>query len=233
LGERRWKRTDRWPPPGVRAERWHLAPERRLSPGPPPAAAGADDYEVDFRASTGTRNRWRTLLDDGDVAYPGRARSGGRRIAWTGEPLAAGIEITGNPRVRLFLRSSAPDAALYAYLEAVLPSGRAVYLTEGQLRLVHHELGRGDPPYASLLPWRSFAGADARPLVPGERIEVVLGLLPTSVRLPPGAALRLSIAGHDADTFRRIPERGPVRLTIERGPETPSWLELPVAGGAG
>ncbi len=231
MGERRWKRTNSWPPPGVRTESWYLAPDRHLAKAPR-GPAGADEYRVDFSASTGLRNRWRTMLDDGDVVYGDRARTGGQRIAWTAEPLARDVEITGSPVVHLFLRASAADAALYAYLEAVLPSGRVVYLTEGQLRLAHRRLASGDPPYVSLLPWRSFAARDASPLVPGERVEIVLGLLPTSVRLERGTALRLAIAGHDADTFRRIPTRGGVRFTIERGPDAPSRLELPIAGGA-
>ena len=230
MGERRWKRTASWPPPGVRMERLHLAAGRRLVAAPPGDATGADDLRVDFHATTGLRNRWHTLLDDGDVSYGDRARADAKRLTWTSEPLPHDVEITGSPLIHLQLRSTEPDAALYVYLEAVEPSGRSTYVTEGQLRLVHHALSTSPPPYTAMLPYRTFTRGDARPVEPGELVEVTLGMLPTSVRLRRATALRLAIAGHDADTFRRIPRRGTPRFTIERNAAAPSWLELPIAG---
>ena len=64
--------------------------------------------------------------------------------------------------------------------------------------------------------------------MPGEIAEVCFGLLPTSVLIPEDWRLRVSIAGHDADNFARIPAEGDPVITVERNSAHASYLELPV-----
>lgn len=54
---------------------------------------------------------------------------------------------------------------------------------------------------------------------------VELRLRPIAFELPPGSALRVSLAGADADTFERVPAAGPRSLAFS----SPCALELPVA----
>jgi hypothetical protein len=48
--------------------------------------------------------------------------------------------------------------------------------------------------------------------------------------VPRGWRLRVSIAGHDADNFARIPAEGDPVITVERNRLHASYLELPVVG---
>lgn len=134
--------------------------------------------------------------------------------------------MTGHPIVRLFLSANASDGSLFAYLEDVYPSGEVRYVTEGLLRLLHRQIGvsplAGDP-----VPFRSYRRADARPLVPGEVVEVVFDLLPTSFVFCAGHSIRLAIGGADARTFAAPVLTSPLIYELHRDAVHPSRLELP------
>ena len=98
-------------------------------------------------------------------------------------------------------------------------------MTEGGLRFVHRRLSK-NPYHEQTTPDRSFAQADALPVVPGESMPLAIELHPTSVLVRRGHRLRLSIAGADADTFERLPASGETLLRITRGEA--SRIELPV-----
>jgi putative CocE/NonD family hydrolase len=230
-GLERWRAADRWPPP-ARPERWYLAAGRALSPAPPPEAEAEDGYAVDFEAGTGEASRWaalsgRPIYDP----YPDRIAQDRRLLHYTSPPLAADLEVTGHPLVTLHVASTASDGAFFAYLEDVGPDGSVGYVTEGELRALHRRLrpADGDPLG---LPRRSFARADAAPLVPGEVAELTFDLLPTSYVFAAGHAVRLALAGADADHFARIPASGAAAWRVQRSRAYPSSLLLPVAAGA-
>jgi predicted acyl esterase len=103
------------------------------------------------------------------------------------------------------------------------------YLTEGVLRLIHGTSTDADLPYQHPGPPRSFLRADARPLTPGVAIPIEMPLFATSVRIEAGHRLRIAVAGHDASTFARYPSEGAPVLTVVHSPDSPSFLELPVA----
>jgi uncharacterized protein len=146
-------------------------------------------------------------------------------LTYTSDPLPAALRVVGHPVVGLYLSSTRDDGALFVYLEDVAPDGRTTYITEGLLRLLHRRTN--DSPYVSFGPQHSFLRADGAPLIPGQSELVELTLLPVAVLIREGHRLRVSIAGHDADTFRRYPEEGPVELTVERSPTQASHLSLP------
>ena len=53
------------------------------------------------------------------------------------------------------------------------------------------------------------------------------GLLPTSVLVKNGRRLRLSPAGHDRETFARIPSDEVARISVTSSRQRASFLELP------
>ncbi len=231
LGEERWKTTATWPPQGVIKQPWYFAPEGSLAPVPPEIEEGADRYEIDFEATTGTTNRWHTQMTGCPVVYPDRAAADEHLLTYTSSPLRADIEITGHPVVTLYVTSTHSDGAFFVYLEAVDPEGRVSHVTEGQLRALHRQVADGPAPYAVFGPYHSFERKDSLPLVPGELAELAFCLLPTSVRVPAGYRLRVAIAGADRDTFTRIPAEGTPVVHIARDREHASRIELPVAAG--
>ncbi|HYY56844.1 MAG TPA: CocE/NonD family hydrolase, partial [Pyrinomonadaceae bacterium] len=82
MGEEKWKETKTWPVAGSRALRWYMTAEQALSPDAPAASTGADTYKVDFDATTGEQNRWRTQLG-GPVSYGDRASEDRRLLTYT------------------------------------------------------------------------------------------------------------------------------------------------------
>jgi uncharacterized protein len=227
MGEERWHATRQWPVAGTTPTRLYMAADNLLASSAPKETTGADTYKVDFEATTGAQNRWRTQLG-GPVKYSDRAKQDRRLLSYTSQPLAADTEITGYPVVDLFVTSTRTDGAFYVYLEDVDESGKVTYLTEGQLRALHRKISKDAPPYNSPVPYHSFKRADAQPLVPGEVAELKFGLLPTSVLIKKGHRLRVAIAGHDKSVFARIPAEGTPVITVARNRRYASAIELPV-----
>jgi putative CocE/NonD family hydrolase len=140
--------------------------------------------------------------------------------------LTAPLEVTGHPIVTLHVSSDGNDAAVFAVLEDVAPDESVRYVTEGSLRVLHRASTTPSPPYADAVPVRLYDRSSAAPLEPGEVVEIGFDLLPTSYEFPAGHALRLSIAGIDADYFDAI--EGATTLRIHRGGRTLSGLSLPI-----
>lgn len=228
MGEERWKTTTEWPIPGTRMTPWYFADGGRLAADEPGDEQGADEYAVDFTATTGTTNRWATNNTAGDVVYPDRAEADRKLLTYTSDPLDADVEITGQPVATLWVSSTHDDGAFFVYLEDVAPDGTVRYITEGMLRAVHRRVSGEAPPYEVLGPYHSFRRADALPLVPGEVAELSFELLPTSVLIRTGHRIRIAVAGADADTFRRIPETGDPVISVARSRVHPSHVLLPV-----
>ena len=221
-----WQTTTVWPPDGVAPQTWYFGADGGLTATPPTDEQGADTYEVDYTATTGSATRWHTQMG-GDIVYPDRAAEDTKLLTYTTAPFARDVEVTGTPVVTLYVTSTATDGAFFAYLEDVAPDGRVTYLTEGQLRALHRREA-DDPPYVPLGPYHSYLRRDAEPLVPGEMTEIRLGLYATSVLIREGHSLRVALAGHDASVFARYPASGTPVLTVERNGVHASRVEVPV-----
>ncbi|HUR50310.1 MAG TPA: CocE/NonD family hydrolase [Acidimicrobiales bacterium] len=226
LGAEEWREADQWPPHGVSMQDWHLNSDGRLDRRREDEG-GADVYDVDWDATTGTQTRWHTLIGGPPIVYPDRREQDLRLLTWTSEPLRDAYEVTGTPAIELHVRSTATDGAFHVYLEEVSPDGTVTYLTEGELRARHRKLADGPPPYETFGPWHTHSVDDAEPLVPGEVAQLVFTLWPISVVVPAGHSLRLALAGADAGVFARVPAGGDVTIEVLRGPEYPSRVSLP------
>jgi uncharacterized protein len=223
-----WKVTGAWPPAGAATERWHFAAEKGLAREAPNQDDGADSYIVDFEATTGLTNRWRSQDGVTRVIYNDRAKADERLLTYTSPPLTQDMEITGYPVITLYVVSTATDGAFYVYLEDVDESGKVMYLTEGQLRAIHRRLSNEKSSHKPFVPHHSFRRDDSLPLVPGEVAELQFGLLPISALIRKGHRLRVAVAGHDKDTFARIPAEGAPALSIQRNRLYASCIDLPV-----
>ena len=124
------------------------------------------------------------------------------------------------------MSSTATDGAFFVYLEDVDEQGHVEYVTEGQLRAIHRKLSVQQPPYVTLVPYRTFNRADAMPLVPGEVAELTFDLLPTSYVFKKNHAIRVALAGADKDHFAIVPDEPPT-LTFYRTAACPCHIDLP------
>jgi predicted acyl esterase len=127
----------------------------------------------------------------------------GEGLLFLTDPFAAETEITGPMAAKLFLSSSTSDADVFLGLHLFRPDGNEVTFLgandphvpvgQGWLRASHRKL---DP--ARTLPYRPYHTHDeVQPLVPGEPVELDVEIWPTSVVVPAGYRLGLTVRGKD------------------------------------
>ncbi|OGK78055.1 MAG: peptidase S15 [Candidatus Rokubacteria bacterium RBG_16_73_20] len=234
-GERFVERHEsEWPLARTRWTRFHLRPGDQSLAAEPPAR-------------------------DGSVSYDGL----GEGVTFLTPPLEAETEITGPVAAKLFVSSETTDADLFLVLRVFTPNMREVTfqgaldphtpVAQGWLRASHRKL---DPKLT--LPWRPYHTHDERqPLAPGQVYELDVEIWPTSIVVPAGHRIGLTVRGRDYEypggagaglgTFApaftgvgpflhddprdRPPEIFGKRVTLHCGPARPSHVLLPVIPG--
>jgi hypothetical protein len=127
----------------------------------------------------------------------------GDGLTFTTEPFTEEIEITGPAAARLFASSTTTDADLFLTLRVLDPDGRDVTFVSaldpagvvamGWLRASH----RATDPERSL-PYRPWHPHDrTEPLTPGETVPLDIEIWPTSVVIPAGYRLAVTVQGRD------------------------------------
>ena len=227
MGSGTWKTTTKWPPQDVDETVWKFDAEHRLAGASVSVAPGEDIYRVDYTTTTGRHTRWSTQFGP-PTDYGDRAYETSSTLNYVSEPFEEDREVVGNAVVHLRVTSDYPDVAFFVYLEDVSPDGRVTYLTEGLLRSIHRKIMAAATPYKQAGPPHSFSRGDRLPLVPGEAADVSFALFPTAALIRKGHRLEVSIAGADADTFRRYPREGDPTWKIFRGGPNPSEVRIPM-----
>jgi predicted acyl esterase len=163
-----------WPLARTRWTKLYLDTEGRTLAGELPAGSASVDFEA---------------LGDG--------------LTFTTEPFTEEIEITGPTTARLFASSTTTDADLFLTLRVLDPDGRDVTFVSaldtagvvgmGWLRASH----RATDPERSL-PYRPWHPHDrTEPLTPGETVPLDIEIWPTSVVIPAGYRLAVTVQGRD------------------------------------
>jgi len=127
----------------------------------------------------------------------------GDGVTFTTPPLAAETEITGPSAVKLWISSSTSDADLFAVLRVFAPDGKEVVfqgaldphtpIGQGWLRASHRKLDQ-----ALSRPWRPYHSHDERQtLTPDVPVELDIEIWPTSIVVPPGYRIALTLRGRD------------------------------------
>jgi predicted acyl esterase len=112
-------------------------------------------------------------------------------------------EITGPSSLKLFISSSTSDADLFVVLRVFSPDLREVVfqgaidphtpVAQGWLRASHRKLDR-----KLSMPYRPYHMHDKKqPLRPGEVVELDIEIWPTSIVVPAGYRIGLTIRGKD------------------------------------
>jgi uncharacterized protein len=127
----------------------------------------------------------------------------GEGVTFMTPPLHAEIEITGPVAAKLFVSSSTADADLFLILRVFSADMKEIVfqgaidphtpVAQGWLRASHRKL---DP--ALTLPWRPYHTHDEKqPLTPGSAVELDIELWPTSIVVPAGYRVALTVRGND------------------------------------
>jgi predicted acyl esterase len=117
--------------------------------------------------------------------------------------MEAETEITGPSALKLFASSSTKDADLFAILRVFSPDMREVVfqgaidphtpIAQGWLRASHRKLDK-----KLSTPYRPYHTHDKKqPLKRGEIVELDIEIWPTSIVVPPGYRLALTVRGKD------------------------------------
>jgi predicted acyl esterase len=158
------------------------------------------------------RTRWTTLhLDPAGNLNRDPCRTAeavtfdalGEGLTFVSRPFEAETEITGPLAARLFVSSSTADADLFLVFRVFTPDLREVVfmgaidphtpIAQGWLRASHRRL---DTRLST--PWRPYHTHDiAQPLRIGEIVALDIELWPTSIVVPAGYRVALSVRGRD------------------------------------
>jgi predicted acyl esterase len=163
-----------WPLARTQWQRLYLRPaQRALTTAPPPA-----DERASYAAA-------------------------GDGITFTAPPLTADTEITGPVAARLYVSSSSTDADLFLVLRVFAPGGEEVTfpgaidphtpVAQGWLRMSHRKL---DPVLST--PYRPYHSHDEiQPLTPDAVYQADVEIWPTSLVIPAGYQVALTVRGRD------------------------------------
>ncbi|HZN25136.1 MAG TPA: CocE/NonD family hydrolase C-terminal non-catalytic domain-containing protein, partial [Burkholderiales bacterium] len=127
----------------------------------------------------------------------------GEGLTFISRPFEAETEITGPLAARLFASSSTADADLFLVFRVFTPDLREVVfmgaidphtpIAQGWLRASHRKL---DQKLST--PWRPYHTHDtSQPLRPGEIVALDIELWPTSIVVPAGHRVALTVRGRD------------------------------------
>ncbi len=225
------RHENEWPIARTRWTRLYLNPSDQSLSWTPVAAAGRIEYEA---------------LGEG--------------VTFFSRPLDRETEITGPCAAKLFVSSSTTDADVFLVLRVFAPDGQEVVfqgaidphtpIGQGWLRASHRKL---DPALST--PYRPYHTHDEEwPLRPGEIVELDVEIWPTSVVVPPGYRIGLTVRGRDYeypggsggrlsnfkndlrgcgpflhdDPRDRPPELFGGTVTLHFGPDRAGYLLLPI-----
>jgi predicted acyl esterase len=226
------ERTEQaWPIPRTRWTKLHLDPSAGTLEARPPSVAASHAFDA---------------MGDG--------------ITFLAPPCARETEVTGPLALRIVVSSTTTDADLFAVFRVFTPDLREVVfmgaidphtpVAQGWLRASHRAL---DPALST--EWRPYHRHDRpEPLVPGTPVVLDIELWPTSIVVPAGHRLALTVRGRDYEwqaspgarlsNFKNeLKGCGPFlhddprdrprsvfagRTTLHAGPGHESWLLLPV-----
>ena len=150
-------------------------------------------------------------------------------LTFTGPALSHDRIMVGFPVVHLYLAADQDDANVFAYLEDVDQGGKASVLGFGRLAASYRKVSKA--PYDMLgLPYHSGLSADAEPLVPGQPVELSIGLLPSAYVFKAGHRIRVTVTGADPRerNLEEIRKDPPPHLTVFSGGDMASHIDLPL-----
>jgi uncharacterized protein len=227
MGRNRWSDFDDWPPPGRRAEPWHLQPGGGLEPRAPGDGSRSSTFRRDPERPVRTRGG-SLLLGGKYVRGPveqGPTEAHPDVLLFTSAPLERELEVIGPVRLVAWVSSATPDSDIVARLCDVHPDGRSYNVVDGILRLRFRDDLRAPAP-----------------MPVGEPVRVEVDLWATAHVFAAGHRLRLQVCASDFPRYDRCAGTGDSAATatqvvaqrneIHHDTERPSHLLLPVPAGS-
>lgn len=240
VGAEEYRTAPSWPVPDLHAERWYLRGDDSLT-ADPPGDEGSDTYlQLPVNGlCTRSMNQWLAgLLDAIEGCGDDNSLDESLALTWTTEPFTEPTTINGPIQADLWLQTTLGSEALTSVAVSIVgPDGVSRGVSNGQLALSHRAV---DPDRSrfldgqSIQPWHPFTEQAAQPVPTGEPVLAQVEVFPTSVEIPAGSSLRVTVAAYDVP--HALPS-APMALAAAAGPvdvlhtaEHPSSIVLPVVG---
>jgi len=224
-GANEWRSTEEWPLQGTEYKKLYLTSSGQantregngLLKWEKPSKAMSDTYVYDpadpviiysKSVSFGSSDMQELEMRDDILVY-------------SGAPLEKDVEITGHMKAKIWLSTDVPDTDLAVKILDVYPDGRAYAVQESYLRLRYRD------------------GFDQEVMLePGVIYPIDLDMLVTANLFKAGHSIRIEVTSSNFPTYSRNLNTGgnnalesdyqSATVTIHHGPETPSYIELPV-----
>jgi predicted acyl esterase len=214
-----WRVADRWPPAPATPTSWYLNQDRTLTLTKPATAAPLV-YDYDPSNPVPSMGGLQLTIPAGGMDQR-KIEERPDMLVFTSAPLEKPMEVTGRVRVRLWVRSDAPDTDFVARLCDVYPDGRSFNVCEGQRRARFRN---------------SFAKEEM--MKPGRVYPLEVDLWSTSILFNRGHRLRVHVSSSSApgydpnpntgEAFRHGNSRRIARNEIFVDRKHPSQIVLPV-----
>lgn len=183
-----WTTTlDAWPPSNVTAVELHLRAGGKLAPEPAAGPEAPDRYAYPAGTTSngaGYGYPWPAAQTTDKLAPPAPTS-----LVYETDALERDLVVLGAANLTLHLASTATDTDVQATVSEVRPDGKVVFVQKGWLRASHRALDPGNST-----PFRPYHPHDAaRPLSPGETVEMSVEVLPFGHAFRAGSRLQVAI----------------------------------------
>jgi putative CocE/NonD family hydrolase len=231
---REWQSANQWPLPNETSRIYFLAAPASGGASlqtAKPGSGGKEDYPVDYTPTTAalpTRFFWGIPNFENPGLIPIKMTELDKKsLTYTTAPLLQDSEITGFPRLSLFVSSTATNQDFFVYLEDVDERGVSTLMTEGILRASNRAV-RVAPFEDGGIPWHPNLRNDQVDLTPNVPVKLELALYPLSNFVRKGHRLRVAINNFDSGSGWDTPEIVPApTVTLYHDAQHPSSITLP------
>ncbi len=215
-----WLRGDRWPPASATDNVFYLGEGGTLM-------ADASEAELtsamSVEATSGPFGRFVGRLE-AQLAWPDRKRGDSALLTFDSAPSTQEHVWMGDPQGLLAVRTEPTVSHVHAYLEAILPDGRVLLVSEAHAPSVGASTSAADSAEGGSIVSSTDAG---QPSIQDrdETNMVSLSFSPVAIRVPAGTRTRVAFAAADTDAFGLLADQPPTVWHIALGE---SRLELPM-----
>ncbi len=226
IGNSTWKESYHWPPLKKDLE-FYIHPEKLLFLYKPIQDESMNEVRLDVTHTTGKGSRWNSMLNplNKKIGYD-RKKSNTKSFSYKTLPFQENSDITGNPELIIFLRSSKSEGDLFVYLDELTLEGKMNYITEG-IGKINYLCNIQNKKIKNNKYNENYYKENFKNIEPGDILELHIDFLPISFTISKGSSLILSIAGFNIDYFEPLKGEAPV-YDIFFGKKYPSRLIIPI-----
>jgi putative CocE/NonD family hydrolase len=239
-GDERYETQADYPDPRLAPARWFLHGGKGLSPTAPKTSEASQSFVQQPLAGicTVSTDQWTAgLASPFPCSADERPNSLSGGAVYKSAPMPADFKLSGPVDARVWLTTSASDAAVTVRVEDVGTDGKTVGLTNGWLNARFRAIDKSRSRFVRgqlVQPWHPFTKASLLPVKAGAPTALDVEVFPVNAVIKKGHRLQITV--DPADFPHQIPtlpgeqQRLGGLVKILTDPAHPSSIELPLLG---